>query len=547
MKLLNQIHTAGERFMSSRFACLYNMMNLMPHHKSRPMLRFIIALTFIFAMMPASNAFAQSTPQKAPAKTSVYLRWPGQQGVLRYRLQLARDDKFNDIVFDRAVFGTEYAVTELGPGRYFWRVAPAVKETGTFSAPRAVEITDDTKTGSGGDVTPALLPTSNAGWRTTTGSIAQPLVAHLRSATSSDLVGVNADGMVYGLDGTNGVALWAARFRPNAKRGEPTGNNGAPTFTPVLIEGRNSLTNVVVAFEGGVRALEGATGRELWRAVLKDRPVYGALAAPEGGGAKTLLIATDGSPTLIVINPENGQIVSETKLDGAVIAAPTSFPLTNGNAVVLALEGGILDVRSSSGERVRFVKMDTIITTPPLVVVAPRGMLVLVGSESGLLSLSANDLKPIGRIATEGDAPAGTLATADLDNDGAPEVLMLTRRGRLVAVGTTDGRIKWYTSGATDAALPAFADLNSDGVLDVLVAAGQDFARGYSGRDGSLLWKAEEDARGATAAGAPSQTRALVTGSFGDGSSVFVVGTDTARTGLRAVGLPKDSVKAAKE
>lgn len=531
--------------MSSRFACLYNMMIPMPH-KSSLMLRLII-FTLIFAATPASNAFAQKTTQTAPAKTSVYLRWPGQQGVLRYRLQLARDDKFNDIVFDRAVFGTEYAVTELGPGRYFWRVAPAVKETGTFSAARSVEITDDAKTSSGGDATTALLPTSNAGWRTTTGSIAQPLVAHLRSATSSDLVGVNADGMAYGLDGSNGVALWAARFRPNAKRGEPTGNGGAPTFTPVLIDGRNGLTNVVVGIEGGVRALEGATGRELWRATLKNRPVCGALAAPEGGGAKTLLIATDGSPALTVINPENGQIVSETKLDGAVIAAPASFPLNNGNAVVLALEGGMLDVRNSTGERVRFVKMDTVITTPPLVVIAPRGMLVLVGSESGLLSLSANDLKPIGRIATEGDAPAGTLSTADLDNDGAPEVLMLTRRGRLVSVGTTDGKIKWYTSGATGAASSAFADLNNDGVLDVLVAAGQDFARGYSGRDGSLLWKAEDDTRGATAAGAPNQSRALVTGSFGDGSSSFVVGTDTARTGLRAVGLPKDSVKAAKE
>ncbi len=353
--------------------------------------------------------------------------------------------------------------------------------------------------------------------------------------------------MAYGLDGSNGVALWAARFRPNAKRGEPTGNDGAPTFTPVLIDGRNGLTNVVVGIEGGVRALEGATGREVWRAALKNRPVCGALAAPEGGGAKTLLIATDGSPALTVVNPENGQIVSETKLDGAVIAAPASFPLGNGNGVVLALEGGALDVRNSTGERVRFVKMDTVITTPPLVVVAPRGMLVLVGSESGLISLNAADLKPIGRIATEGDAPTGTLATVDLDNDGSPEVLMLTRRGRLVAVGTTDGKIKWYTSGATDAASPAFADLNSDGVLDVLVAAGQDFARGYSGRDGSLLWKAEEDARGANAAGAGTQSRALVTGSFGDGSSAFVVGTDTARTGLRAVGLPKDSVKAAKE
>jgi hypothetical protein len=207
----------------------------------------------------------------------------------------------------------------------------------------------------------------------------------------------------------------------------------------------------------------------------------------------------------------------------------------------------LLEVRKSDGERVRFIKMDTTITTPPLVVQSPRASIILVGTESGLISLTADDLKPIGRIATEGDAPTGTLSSVDLDADGALEVLMLTRRGRLVAVGTTDGKIKWYTSGATDAASPAFADLNNDGILDVLVAAGQDFAHGYSGRDGSLLWKADEEIKSPGQAGTPNPARALVVGSLGNGANVFVVGTDTARTGLRAVGLPKDSVKAAKE
>lgn len=520
-------------------------------HKCCLSLRFLLLLSIIiFAIAPASPIHAQAKqPPPAQVKTSLHLRWPGQQGVLRYRLQLARDDQFKDIVFDRAVFGTEYLVTELAPGKYFWRVAPAVKETGTYSPPRPIEIAEDAKsdavTGTG---TPsAVLPTSNTGWRTTTGAISKPLVAHLRSTSSSDLVGVNSDGMVYGLDGSNGVALWASRFRPNAKRGEPTGNGGATPFTPILIDGANGLTNVVVAYDGGVRALNGETGRELWRAAFTQRPVAGAVAAPEGGGAKTLLVALDNPSSLIVINLETGKILSESKLDAAVIAAPTAYPLNNGSGVVFALEGGTLDVRSSTGERVRTVKMDTTITTPPLVVTSSRGSLVLVGTESGLISLSADELKPLGRIATEGDAPAGTLSATDLDGDGAMEVLMLTRRGRLVAVGTSDGKIRWYTSGATDAASAAFADLNSDGVLDVLVAAGQDFARGFSGRDGSLLWTAQEEVKGTAPASAANQFRSLVTGAFGQGANAFVVGTDTARSGLRAVGLPKDSVKAAKE
>ena len=508
----------------------------------------LVLFGLVVAMTPRLNVLAQNTSRSVQARTALHLRWSGQEGVLRYRLQLAHDDQFQDIVFDRAVYGTEYVVSELGPGRYFWRVAPAVKETGTFSTPRPVEIVEDAKTDPATTPSsPALLPTSNVGWRTTTGSIVQPIVAHLRSASSSDLVGVNADGMVYGIDGASGVALWAARFRPTAKKGEPTGNGGAPAFTPILIDGRNGLSNVVVAFEGGVRALEGASGRELWRAALNNRPVFAGVALPEGGGPKTLLIASDNSPSLAVINPETGALISEPKLDAAVMFAPAAFPIADGIAVAFALEGGMIDVRNSRGERVRSIKMDTKITTPPLVIATPRGTIVIVGTENGLISLNAEDLKPMGRIATEGDAPAGLLNSADLDADGAPEVLMLTRLGRLVAVGTTDGKIKWYTSGATDAASTAFADLDSNGVLDVIVAAGQDFARGFSGRDGSLLWKAEGESTGPAPAPSANQSRALVTATVGDGSGVFVVGTDTSRTGLRAIGLPRNTVKAAKE
>src|SRR5207248_6472693 len=60
---------------------------------------------------------------------SILIRWQGRPGVERYRLQLATDEAFTDIVFDQAVQGRQYVVKGLPPGNYFWRVAAAAAET----------------------------------------------------------------------------------------------------------------------------------------------------------------------------------------------------------------------------------------------------------------------------------------------------------------------------------------------------------------------------------------------------------------------------------
>ena len=122
---------------------------------------------------------------------------------------------------------------------------------------------------------------------------------------------------------------------------------------------------------------------------------------------------------------------------------------------------------------------------------------------------------------------------------------MVTRLGRAVAIGAIDGKIKWFAMGATDAASAAFADVNGDGALDVLVAAGPSFAIALSGRDGSLIWKAEEAGSSMPPKGAAVSVRSLVTATGSDGTRAFLVGSDPQRTGLRAVGLPQGSVKVA--
>ncbi|HEY6186835.1 MAG TPA: PQQ-binding-like beta-propeller repeat protein [Pyrinomonadaceae bacterium] len=539
--------------------------------------RLIRTLSFILllAVVPAfSGQQATSLPQLTPR---ALIQWKGRPGVKRYRLQLARDAKFTDIIFDRAVEGTEYLVRELPEGRYYWRVAAATPETGRYSrpaplivavpttetptptpvlaptprptprqrpTPRPTPLATPRPTPLPTPVAPKLLTPGDTGWRTATGEVSQPRVAALRTTSSLDLVGVNSDGMVYALDGSNGVALWTARFKQDAKRGEPTGNGGAPTFTPLIIDGASGLSNVVAAFNGGVHALDGATGRKLWRTSLQGRPTSGMAADLDGDGKQEIIIAEADSANLAILNG-TGKFIAEVKLDAAVIGAPVLITARDQRAIMLVLENGLVEMRNINGERLHAVKLDTKPTTPLLVVQGGQGTIGLLGVDGNLIALDLNDpnLKPIGRIATEDDAPRGLLSSIDLDNDGKLEVVMITRLGRTVVVNAVDGKIRWYAGGATDAESAAFADVNADGMLDVLVAAGPSFAVAFSGRDGSMIWKAEDGGSGALQKNA--SMRSLVTAIADGGKSIFLVGTDAARTGLRAVGLPQGSVKVA--
>ncbi len=186
--------------------------------------------------------------------------------------------------------------------------------------------------------------------------------------------------------------------------------------------------------------------------------------------------------------------------------------------------------------------MTSEVTTAPLVVKRGGNALMVVGTREGLIALTLDELKPLGRIVPDADVVRGTLAAADVDGDGATEIVLLTERGRVALVSTIDGNVKWYAEGATGAESAVFADVNSDGVLDVLVPGGDSFAVGYSGRDGSLVWKVEEPGAKARTGDAPART--LVVAPSPNGGAI-VVGSDPSRVGLRAVGLPKGALKTA--
>jgi len=497
------------------------------------------------AQVPGSVSRQSNTQTDSPGMTA-NLRWDPRPGVSRYRLQLALDVGFADILFDRVVTGNERRVTELPPGKYFWRIAPLTKTLGEFSAARVIEVHRQTlpektrQTDSRDNQSPGIRPppansiAAVGGWRTAVGDISFPVPAHLRWRDRFDIVAVNSEGATFALDSGSGVSLWSARRTPRTSmRG-----NGVP-IPPLIVRARSGLDNVIVMSGVTVTKFEGATGGELWHAALPAAASAGAVTETARGSA--IFIVDNSLQRMFLLDGVDGNIVSQIKLPQRVVGGPTALMDQSSQRILLAFANGRIEVRDETGAVVRSGDAGSAVTTPPLFVKGSHAAPVMVGTKNGLTALSADDLRPLGRVAIKDDAPRGTLAAEDLNGDGAAEVLMVTERGRVVAVNAADGQILWNADVGSLADGMTFADVNGDGVMDVVVATSQVFALALSGRDGSIVWKDSEDP-GLVANHATSLApRSIVALSFG--RAALLISGDASRTGLRAVELLKGSVQ----
>ena len=485
---------------------------------------------------------AQNT--KANIPTTINLRWAPRPGVFRYRLQLAADRGFLDIVFDRVVNGNEYRIDDLPPGSYFWRIAPLTNKLGEFSSAAPIEVRKQTE--SAGmqreppdsisskeqtrqrTSTPKLV-TPRGGWRAAVGEISQPVLGHLRSRERFELVGINGDGVILALDASGGVAVWSRRLQRTGSI--PPGSSVGKVF---LVRSRSGLDSVIALSGANVFRIEGDTGRELWRADLPAMAFSGASLNDQR--VPEIFLIDNSLQRLFVLDGNGGKLLSQVRLAHRVVGAPVGFDDQGAGRILLAFDNGDIEVRGHAGALERTGNAGSPVTTSPLFINGPRGNLILVGTRSGLTALSADDLRPLGRVAINGDAPRGNLFAADLDRDGAFEVIMMTERGRIVAVNAVDGKTRWESAVGIEGEPAAFADVNSDGVLDVLVAGGQTFALALSGLDGTLVWKDDEPPTAVANHAGPVASRSIL--AIPTASGTLVIAADPARTGLRAIEFP---------
>jgi outer membrane protein assembly factor BamB len=458
--------------------------------------------------------------------------------VPRYRLQLAQDRNFADIVFDRVVNGLESEINDLDPGRYFWRVAPLNGRLGEFSSAGIIEVRPTptvvrTPSPPPKVEVPSKAIATSGGWRAAVGSISSAVAANLRSADKVDLVLLSADGVVSGLDATTGVALWSSRLaaQPNVREAGPNGRI-------LIASDRSGLGNVVILRGTLVVLFEGRTGRELARSTLPAPVAAGAMISDQTGSH--LVVIDNSRQRLFVLNTIGEDATTPLKLPARVMGTPIVFNDQGKAAFALAYDSGDIEIRDASGAVTRAANVNSLATTGPLFVRGRRGDLILVGTREGLTALTA-ELRPLGRMAIPNDAPRGTLAAQDLDGDGVAEIIMTTERRHLIAVSSTDGKILWDVAANDYGEKLAFADINGDHVLDIFTEAGQRFAVALSGRDGSVIWKDDEPSVLATNHATAFESRGLVAVPFGNG--LLLIGAEPARTGLRAINFSRAEVR----
>src|SRR5262249_22217771 len=147
----------------------------------------------------------------------------------------------------------------------------------------------------------APVPSEKGGWHAVIGN-ARTMQAHLRTAAEQDIVALNAQGIMFGLNAANGVTLWATRI------GAGPGNKVSRGF-PAAVPTRAGNDNLLIPMDGGgLRLLEGATGRELWRS-----PAIGQVSSAVGlrlGNGTTVFVVDNEGRRLITIDGDSGKLLA---------------------------------------------------------------------------------------------------------------------------------------------------------------------------------------------------------------------------------------------
>lgn len=245
-------------------------------------------------------------------------------------------------------------------------------------------------------------------------------------------------------------------------------------------------------------ALDVETGEPVWHHEVPPADcTLHAVADPtvaEWNGRPSILVTTTEN-ALFDLDPGTGEVRARYDLPSYGYTPPQVVDLTpgTGEEILVVDARGTVQVIGTDGEVVWQEAFGAYVWTRPLVgdLSGDGDVRVALGASDGRLLVLAGD----GSTVHEIEAPFGSavtwLASGQLDDDPAVELLAATADGHIVAVDASTGEVQWTRTFDRFAAVGAVGDGDGDGTPEVYATAADGIVRALAADTGRTLWERE--------------------------------------------------------
>jgi outer membrane protein assembly factor BamB len=433
--------------------------------------------------MQPLNLRGQSVGAAETASGVAMIRWQPLPLINRYRLQIASDQGFDDIVFDRAVTGTEFKLNGLPRRHYFWRIAPAVSETGRFVQFGQVAWSDETQNLVKSSKRPSLSIVTS-GWKVVAQNSLNPFAIVAVKDEQRLLLASDLRGRIFAFDAETGEGKWSVSFNPSksVKVAKPDITN-RPVAGAVASVG--SLTVLLVPSAEGAKAFDTATGRMLWSLPLEHGFILDATVFDLNGRGADDFIITTNEPSVKVVEANSGAVVSDIKLAARPFAPPVAYRRGPNGEFALALAGGEVQVYNRQGALVRSADFGPGMDRRPFTIALAPDPMLLIGERGRLAALDVATLKQVWTVEIAGGQPAGGLAQVASISDSGGMIIVSATDGRIAKLDVKTGKSLWETSISPGAEVAIVSDVDHDNQIDVITVSAAQCLTVISGQDGA--------------------------------------------------------------